>query len=317
MKYLIKHLLIAIVFLFVSSITLEAQPVRGNYLYTLSNFTGPIPYSWPRVVVDEKRNEIYVLYQNFIRVFNENGMEIYRFGDDLDLGHIVDVAIDWDGNIFLLSYKDKGSGQGNELTVTMCDYRGEPRSEIELKNLPPEFSAFGPNRMIFHKDSLYFASQSTLLVVVTDTNGVFKKGYDILPLLELDEKEKQGAQMVGFSVDKNGNILFTIPPLFRAYKLSPNKELSIFGKPGGAPGKFNIVSGIVSDSKGNIVVVDKLKCSIMVYDKKFNFLTQFATRGYRRENLIAPDDIAIDKNDRIYVTQSNKRGVNVYRLSYN
>jgi hypothetical protein len=124
MKYLIKHLLIAIVFLFVSSITLEAQPVRGNYLYTLSNFTGPIPYSWPRVVVDEKRNEIYVLYQNFIRVFNENGMEIYRFGDDLDLGHIVDVAIDWDGNIFLLSYKDKGSGQGNELTVTCAITEG-------------------------------------------------------------------------------------------------------------------------------------------------------------------------------------------------
>jgi len=315
MKYLTKQLLIVIAFLFVSSVITEAQPVRGNYLYTLSNFTGPIPYNWSRVVVDEKRNEIYVLYQNFIRVFNEHGMEIYNFGDDLDLGHTVDVAIDREGNIFLLSYKD--SGQGNELTITKCDYKGEPQSKIELKNLPPEFSGFGPNRMVFHKDYLYFASQSSLVVVVTDTNGVFKEGYNILPLLELEEKEKQGAQMAGFSVDKNGNILFTIPPLFRVYKLSPNRELSAFGKPGGAPGKFNIVSGIVSDSKGNIVVVDKLKCSILVYDKNFNFLTQFATRGYRRENLIAPDDIGIDKNDRIYVTQSSKRGVNVYRLSYN
>ena len=123
--------------------------------------------------------------------------------------------------------------------------------------------------------------------------------------------------MSGFSVDREGNILFTIPPFFKAYILSHDRKLRVFGKPGGAPGKFNIVSGIISDSKGNIIVVDKLKCAIMVYDKNFSFISQFGFRGHRPGNLIAPDDIAVDENDRIYVTQGARKGVSVFKLTYN
>ncbi|MBI1735362.1 MAG: hypothetical protein HYR51_09325, partial [Candidatus Rokubacteria bacterium] len=57
----------------------EAQRVRGSYLHTLSTFTGPIPYDTSRMAADHERNEVYVLYQNTIRVFNASGMEIYRF----------------------------------------------------------------------------------------------------------------------------------------------------------------------------------------------------------------------------------------------
>jgi hypothetical protein len=156
-----------------------------------------------------------------------------------------------------------------------------------------------------------------MLVVVADANGVFKEVYDILPLLELEEKEKEGAMMEGFSIDKEGNFLFTVPPLFRAYKISPDRKVSYFGKPGGAPGRFNIVAGIVTDSRGNILVVDKLKCSVMVYDKNFNFLNQFGSRGWKSGFLIAPEDIVIDSRDRVYITQAGKKGIIVFRLVHN
>jgi hypothetical protein len=77
-----------------------------------------------------------------------------------------------------------------------------------------------------------------------------------------------------------------------------------------------VVAGIVKDSRGDYLVVDKLKCAVMVFDKDFNFLTQFGYRGSRPGNLIAPDDIAIDNNDRIYVTQAARRGVSVFKLTY-
>ena len=105
MRYLTKKILIltAIAFLVLSSATAKAQPVRGTFLYNFSNFTGTVSFSWPRVFIDQERNEIYVAYQNFIRVFNETGMEVYSFGDELDLGAIVDISLDQDGNILLLS----------------------------------------------------------------------------------------------------------------------------------------------------------------------------------------------------------------------
>jgi len=319
MRHLTKQLLIliAVALLVFSSVTAKAQPVKGAFLYNLSNFTGTISFSWPRVFVDQERNEVYVLYQNFVRVFNLTGMEVYRFGDELDLGSIIDITLDRDGNILLLSHKWLEASDRVYYKITRCNYRGDPVSKIEIRNLPSELSKFLPTRMIYREGNLYLASLTSMVVVVTDSDGVFKEIYDILPMLELEEKEKQDAMMEGFTVDQEGNILFTTPLLFRAYKITPDRKISYFGKPGGAPGRFNIVAGIATDSRGNILVVDKLKCSVMVYDKNFNFLNQFSSRGWKSGFLISPAEIVIDKQDRVYVTQAGNKGIGVFKLSYN
>jgi hypothetical protein len=212
-------ILIAIVILLAHFSSVQGA-VRGTFLYNLSNFTGPISFSWPRVFIDQERNEVYVIYQNLIRVFNETGMEVYRFGDELDLGTIVDISLDREGNILLLSHKWSDSVRRVDYEITRCNYRGEAEAKMEIKNVPSEYSNFLPNRMICREGSLVLASLNSMVVVLTDTHGVFKEVYEILPLLELEEKEKQDATMEGFSIDKEGNFLFTVPPLFKAYKIS-------------------------------------------------------------------------------------------------
>lgn len=317
-RFWVTQILILIAIIFVGANSSSAQGrVKGTFLYDLSNFIGPISYNWPRVRVNRQANETYVIYQNLVRIFNQTGMEIYSFGDELDLGSMVDLALDQNGDILLLSHRWSEEAKKIDYEITRCNYRGEPISKIEMKNLPSEFSEFLPNCMLYEKGNLYLASLSSMVVVVTDTDGVFREVYDMRPLLELDEKAKQDAMMQGFSIDKEGNFLFTIPPVFRAYKISPDRKVAYFGKPGGGPGRFNIVAGIVADNTGNILVVDKLKCAIMVYDNNFNFLGQFGSRGRNPGFLIAPDEIAIDSQDRIYVTQAGKKGVSVFKITYN
>jgi len=302
--------LVAIAALALVSVPAESQPVKAGYIYTLSGFTGSIPYNWSRLAVDLERNEVYVLYQNTVRVFNEFGMEVYHFGDDLDLGHIVDVAVDERGDILLLAYRE------SRAAIVRCDYRGRPQAEIALKGLPREFLVFGPNRMVFRRGAFYLASTMGLKIVTADRDGHFAKGYDLFALFELEEKDRGSVELGGFSVDRAGNMLMTVPVLFRAFVLSPDGQLSSFGKASSAPGGFNIAGGIARDSKGNSLVVDKLKSSVLVFDRKFGFVTQFATRGYKRGELIFPDDLAIDNRDRVYVTQMGKRGVSVFTLVY-
>jgi DNA-binding beta-propeller fold protein YncE len=284
---------------------------KASFMFSLSDFTGRIPYSWVRVSVDEERNEVYVLNQNSLRIFNEAGMEIHRFGDDLDLGHIADMAVEPSGDILLLAYKESRG------EIINCNYRGIPKSTLRLSNLPDEFSKFAPNRMIYRQGNLYFLSSIEMKIVITDSQGFFKKGYDLIPLLEREEKDRGNMEVNGFSVDWEGNILFTVSTLFRACILSPEGKIGWFGRPGSVPGKFNIVGGITKDSKGNYLVVDKLKCAIMVFDKNFKFITQFGYRGLKPDNLIIPNDIVIDNKDRIYVTQAGKRGISVFKLNYN
>lgn len=306
--------LTGIIFLLVLSPSAWAG-VKGSFLYNLSGFTGTIPYDWARLVSDKTQNEVYVLYQSTLRIFNDSGMEVYRFGDDLNLGQVVDLAVDENGDIFLLAYKQSGGDFTGE--IVHCNFRGEPKSRFEIRNMPADFSKFFPNRMVYQSGNFYLASLMGLKVAVVDHQGNFKKGYDLFPLLELEEKDRGNVEIFGFSVDREGNILFTVPVLFRACILSPDGKLAFFGRPGSTAGRFNIVAGIVKDSKGNYLVVDKLKCAVMVFDANFRFITQFSQRGYKPGYLIAPDDIAIDNSDRVYVTQAARKGVSVFKLTYN
>ena len=284
----------------------EAQ-VRATYLYSLSNFGGRLPYDWARMYVDAERDETYVIYQNVVRVFNSSAMETFRFGDDLDLGHLIDVVVDEVGDVILLSYND------SHPVVTRCNFRGVPLRPIEITGLP-ENVKFEPGRMIYRGGLLYFASLSAATVVVTDPNGAFREYIDIAGLLKLTGQQKAEAELVGFTVDAGGNILFTIPVLFKGFKVTPSKEVTEFGRPGSAPGRFGIAAGIAVDSRGNILVADKLKCVVIVFDKNFNFVTEFGRRGTRPENLILPDDLAIDSHDHLFITQARRRGVSVFAL---
>ena len=294
----------------------QASALQASFLYTLSDFTGPIPYGGGKVFVDKDRNEAYVVYQNSVRVFNDNGLEIYRFGDGNNLGLISSLAVDRDGTIFTLSYSLKQEGR-TDYAIILCNFRGEPTGRIEIKGLPSGYTDFLPNHMAYREGRFYLVDERNLRIVVADAKGQVQNAYDLLLLLELKEKDRGNVMMDGFSVDPEGNMLFTIPVLFTASVLTPEGKLTLFGQRGSLPGKFSVVSGIITDNRGNYLVADKLKSVINIFDKNFNFLMEFGGRGDAPDSLIVPQQLAMDGNDRLYVIQAGNRGVSVFRMLYN
>jgi hypothetical protein len=241
-------------------------------------------------------------------------MEIYQFGDNENLGRIQDLAVDRDGNILTLSYIEKGSHL--DMVIIRCNYRGDPVERIAIKGIPSDFTEFHPDIMVYRDGPIYLADMATLRVAVIDRTAR-SKAIDLAPLVDLKEKDRGDVQLGGFNVDTAGNILFTLPVLFTATVLSPDGKVSSFGEPGSIPGRFGIVSDITRDNRGNIFVADKLKSVVHVYDSNFNFLMEFGGRGNAPDSLIVPQTLAIDADDRLYVTQLANRGVSVFRLLYN
>ena len=286
--------------------------IQSSFLYHLSDFSGPIRYNWPKISVDSYRNEIYVINAagTIVRIFNDQGMEVFHFADDRSLGQVYDVTVKEDGNILVLSRK------GGKTAVFACNFRGEIQGEVEAKDLPPDFSGFLPNRIVYRQGLIYQVNTSSGKIVVTDDEGNFRSGYDPYTLIGIEEKDRVNTQMGGFAVDPEGNMLFTIPVLFLAYRLSPEGELSGFGRRGGGPGGFNIVSGIAADRKGYYFLTDRLKSAVIVYDKNFQFIDEFGYRGPRPENLISPSDLGIDAAGRLYVSQLRNRGISVFKITY-
>lgn len=287
----------------------EVQP---RFLYKLSDFDGPVAFKTARIQVDDWRNEIYVAdtRRGEVRIFNAQGMEVYRFGDDGGFGSLIDIAISQSGDLFILGRKD------HRAVMIHCDFKGRPLQRLNLTGLPPEFAACLPNQLTYWHEQLFLMDTMNLLLVVTDTAGRFVKGYDIARLIGISKKQRSDTEIGGFNVDPHGDVFFTVPVLFSAFRLSPDGEIRRFGTPGSAPGRFGVVGGIAADAQGYCYVADRLKSVVLVFDRDFKFQTEFGYRGRQPHNLISPGDIELDAAGRLYVSQLGNRGVSVFKITH-
>jgi hypothetical protein len=294
-----------------------AAEVNSAFLYSLANFHGKLPYNDVRIRLDRVHDEAYVVERGIVRVFDKNGMEFYWFGDNPELGAIYDLAVDERGDIFLLSF-DFSQAENPKYSLLRCNYRGDAIEKMQITGIPSSFSRFFPNYMLYRSGSFYFLSSNQMRVIVTDRNGVFLKGYDIADILEIGEKDKPNTEIFGFNLDHEGNMLFTVPVLFKAFVVSPDGKMAAsFGKSGSAPGLFGIVSGIARGDQGNYYVVERLRSVVMIFDQDFRFLKEFGYRGDKPGNLIRPNEVAVGNTGTLYVTQLRNRGVSVFSVTNN
>ena len=103
---------------------------------------------------------------------------------------------------------------------------------MTVTGLPVEFPGFFPNYMFYRDGKFLFLSSSKMQVVVTDQKGVFQKGYDLADILEIPEKDRPNTEIFGFNLDSDGNMLFTVPVLFKAYVVSPDGKVAAFFREG-------------------------------------------------------------------------------------
>jgi len=61
--------------------------------------------------------------------------------------------------------------------------------------------------------------------------------------------------------------------------------------------------------------LDRLRSVVMIFNRDFVFQSEFGYRGDLPQDLIVPDDIALDLVDnRVFVAQAANKGVGVYRV---
>ena len=290
----------------------SAGDYTASFLYTLSDFSGTKPFSSARINQDTAKNEIYAMVGEGVSIFNASGMEVYRFDYDSNIGIVSDVAVLGNGQLAVLASK------GPLTRLVRCNFRAEPLGNIDLKGLPPDLAGFSPNRVYSRDGRLYLINFSAMRVVISDEDGLFIKGIDLAKELGMSEKEREETGLGGFAIDRDGGFLFTIPATARVYLLSPEGKTRVFGRRGSAPGRFGVVTGIGLDRDGNILVADKLRCVVMVFERtNFTMLKEFGNRGFKPGNLIGPDDILVDSHNKAYVSSLRSRGISVYQLSSN
>lgn len=279
-----------------------------RYLYNLSNLTGPVASSLSTLWFDATNREVYAVTGDTIRVFNGTGLETFSFPISREHGGALAVATLGNGDIAAVSSSLRNG-------LVRYSFRGEPLGRIEFTGVPAgALEGFNPDAIAVSNGKLYVADRMRLRVIVLDESGAYQRSWDLAPLLKLEGRKRLENAMTGFSVDGQGNILFSVATLFQAFVLSPDGTLRGFGSRGNGPGKFNLVGPIAADEDGRVVVLDVLKAAVIVFDRNLEFLVEFGGRGWDRAGFIGPTDMVVG-GGKAFVSQSAKRGVSVYRYS--
>jgi streptogramin lyase len=81
------------------------------------------------------------------------------------------------------------------------------------------------------------------------------------------------------------------------------KFIKAWGKKGTAPGEFDTPHALAMDSKGRLFVGDRANNRIQIFDQEGNFIAEW-------KQFSRPSGLFIDKNDTLYVTDSESRTAN-------
>lgn len=283
-----------------------AAPVPAvNFEFTLGDTTGPRASSFDRLSYDRLHEELYAANSSTVVVYKK-GFEIFRFTVGNEIGGVTGVAVFSNGEFLVLS------PMGG---LFRCNYRGKLIRPVPLIGVPDTVGGFQASALQIVGGKVYLLDKAACRLMVVTEDGRFVSFRDLLPLIaKKKDKRSSGADINGFSVDEQGNVLFTVPTLFTAYVLSPKGELKSFGTRGSREGQFGVVGGIARDERGIIYVTDLLRCVVMLFDSEFQFLAEVGGRGDEPGDLIAPSFLAVG-GGWVFVSQGGDRGISAFRVN--
>jgi hypothetical protein len=299
-----------------AAVALSARAEVADYLYRLSDFSGPVLYELPRMAVDRESGELIVAGAETVRIFGPTGMAVHEFEHDAEsLGALHDIAALAGGEMLLLTRSWMPSDEPNPTLLTRCDFRGKPKETLAITGLPEGWTDFAPEVLRIRAGRRYVASLNGRKVAEIDPAGAFVEGWDLGRLLGAGGARGTDLDLGGFDVDPAGRFVVTAPVLGFGYRVAPGGQVESFGNSGSARGAMGIAKGVAVSDDGWILVADILNQLVLVFDERLEFAGDFPSRRGGPEHLAGPATLAAAPDGRVFVGEIGERGIAVFRLS--
>jgi len=159
---------------------------------------------------------------------------------------------------------------------------------------------------IDEQDRLYIVDMTARVQVFT-TDGEFLRSWQT-PV-------HTNGRPTGIAIDRSGRVLVADTHYFRVLVYSPVGELlqQIGGTEGHGPGEFGWVTDAVQDRQGNLYVSEYGEYDrIQKLAPDGSFLLQWGGHGSEPGQFARPQDLAIDEQDRIWVTDACNHRIQVF-----
>lgn len=88
----------------------------------------------------------------------------------------------------------------------------------------------------------------------------------------------------------------------------------VFGRFGASVGRFVLPVGVAFGPSGEVLVLDRLRAKILVFDPQHEFVTEFGSLGFGPGQFYHPAALAATASGKVYVAQGFQGRVQVFRL---
>jgi DNA-binding beta-propeller fold protein YncE len=225
-----------------------------------------------------------------ILLFDESGKLIRRFGAGMLAGPHR-IYCDDDGNIWVTDYQDNGPRAGTPGANGGGGVTTERATERPAKGATIGHQVFK------------FTPEGELLMTLGKPGGA----------VEGDGEPDYFYQPCDVLVGAGGAIFVStghgqgVPEVFKFTK--DGKFIKRWGGLGSGPGEFDQAHSIAMDSKGRLYVGDRGNNRVQVFDQDGNYISE--TKAFSR-----PSGLFIDKDDNLYVADSESGSVARYRVGW-
>ena len=232
-----------------------------------------------------------------VNVYSKKGRFLFSFGEmgkkDGQFVYPNTLAIDDTGKVFV--------GEFQTGRIQVFDSSGKFQNSITSNNERDII----PLSITVKNKKIYMVSKSGEIVILTyEGNLIEKFGQPGVGKGQLNFPN-------GIAVSEDNRIFVSDSGNGRVQIFSDKGEfLQILDTNGNL---LNLPRGIAFDELGNLYIVDIFSHSISVYDNRLNYLFSFGERGTKEGQVNFPNNVFIDGEFHIYITDRENNRVVVYQ----
>ncbi len=164
-----------------------------------------------------------------------------------------------------------------------------------------------PRAMAIDAQDRIYIVDMTARIQVFDSRGRF--------LREWHTPDHRFGKPSGLSIGIDGRVLVADTHYYRVLIYTPEGELvqTIGGVKGQGPGEFGLVTDAVQDSQGNFYVAEYGEYDrIQKFSPAGEFLRQWGGHGSAPGQFLRPQNLALDRHDRIWVADACNHRIQVF-----
>lgn len=194
--------------------------------------------------------------------------------------------------------------------IYVCDIRGNCVTALDLKNKQTRLIGTSGLTNVANPADVEVADDGTIYIADSQRGAV----------LVYDKQERyresfghQGLKPVAVAV--HGERLYVCDMAAHDVEIwdrTTGKSIGVIGSMGDDDGQFRLPLGVATDSKGNVYVMDMMRCRCQKFDADGKFISAKGQLGDQAGTFARPKQMAVDSEGIQYIVDANFQNVQMY-----